>query len=417
MPSAFGRFPVYIRLSVRMITVARLTCCAALSLTLVGAGCSGNLTEFVAQNLGHVGGSTFRASVIVSPSQTVAAPARQRVTSIAVSKRAGDACTLYGHVMRSQPGYSARSLAQEFAACVLRHGAAEVSVDFEIGDLAAASDGVAVEIPVDYRVSAVIDTAPASTASWVAEAAWQAIPREGSFTIRVPARSQTGLRWEFARLRSPRAEPAASEWRSLEQVFSPQEIRTLAMAEASVALAARIEPQVRQLVAEDGLSRFQNRKAAYGVGLCALEVAPQEDGIDSLAVLYAAQQLRDGKYLPAHLAGAQAEERDEVIGLARKVCGVMTPKTWKSTQREQLDARPVFISKSTVVLELPRRSQRLGVSRNAFTAEGEELLTRMEALMGELVAKLNQSAVRAAGVDPAEVEARWRKIMPNVNEF
>jgi len=379
------------------------------AMALCLTGCSGNLTGFIGQNLGHVGETRFRAPVVVSPSQTLTGVARQAATAFAAAKEVGDACTLYSHVVRSQPGYSVRELSDTFLNCILTHGAAQLSCDFEIGHPGAASDDTAVEIPVTYTVSALSDATPGESSSWVAEAAWQAIPKEGSFTIRVPARAEVDGSWKFARLKSPRAEPTAGDWRTAGEVFSAQAIRSLALAEAAVALATEIEPTLRKLVNKDGLKRFEERRAVYGIGVCALEVAPQEDGIDTLAVLSAAQQLRDGKHLPRHLVDGPVEEREEVVDLARKVCGMMSPKTWKSTQREQLQARPVFISKTSVVLELAPRSQRLPVSRNAFTEEGEQLLARMEQVMGELVARLNASALRESGLEPAEVEARWRK--------
>jgi hypothetical protein len=386
------------------------------AIVLMLTGCSGNLTGFVSQHLGHLGDTKFRASVLVSPSQSFAGTGKQANADFAAAKKTGDACTLYSNLVRTEPGYSARTLAETFLGCILEHGAAQVSCDFEIGAPGAAPDDAAVEIPVTYKLSALADATPAATASWVAEAAWQAIPKEGSFTIRVPTRSQAGLGWQFARLKSPRAEPAAGDWRSANEVFSPQAIRSLAVAEAAVALAAGIEPTLMELVNTDGLTRLQKRKAVYGVGMCALEIAPQEDGVDTLAILSAAQQLRDGRHLPRHLVDGPADDREAVIDLARKVCGMMSPKMWKSTQREQLDARPVFISKAAVVLELPPRSTRLPpVSRNAFTDEGEQLLGRMEQVMGELVARLNASALRASGVEPREVEARWQNIVAGRN--
>ena len=389
--------------------------------TLIGcvlalSGCSADLNAFIDRELGHLNDAKFHASVVVSPSQSIGGAATKGVADLTAAKKAGDACTLYGHSVRSKPGYSTRSLAREFLACVLRHGAAQVSCDVVIGPLTAAPDDVAVEIPVVYKVSSIGDAAPAVTSSWVAEAAWRAIQREGSLVISVPARSRTGLDWQFARLKSPGDEPLAGDWRNAGDVLSMQAIRSLALAEVATALAGHIQPAIWGLVAEDGLTRFMDRKAAYGIGLCAVEAAPQEDGIDTLAVLSAAQRLRDGKFLHDHFADASAAEREEVVALARKVCGMMTPKTWRSNQRERLDARPVFISKTSVVLELPPKATRLSVSRNAFTDEGEELLGRMEYVMVELVAKLNASALRASGVSAAEAEAQWRRIVPNANE-
>lgn len=389
--------------------------------TLIGcvlalSGCSADLNTFIDRELGHLTEATFHASVLVSPSQSIGAVATKRAVDLTAAKKAGDACTLYAYSVRSKPGYSVRSLAREFLACVLRHGVAQVGCDVVIGLPAAAPDDSAIEIPVVYKVSSIGDAAPAVTSSWVAEGAWRTLQREGRLVISVPARSRTGSDWQFARLKSLGDQPLPGDWRGAGEVFSVQAIRSLAVAEVATALAAHIQPAISELVAEDGLTRFMDRGAAYGIGLCVVEAAPQEDGIDTLAVLSAAQRLRDGKYLHDHFAAASAEEREEVVALARKVCGMMTPKTWRSNQRERLDARPAFISKTAVVLELPPKATRLSVSRNAFTDEGEELLGRIEHAMVELVAKLNASALRASGVDADEAEARWRRIVPNANE-
>lgn len=397
----------------RPVAVAALNWLALLS--LVSSGCTGNLTSFIGQSLGHLGDTQFRAVVLVSPSRLAPRSGSDSPTDWAASKRAGEACTLYAHLVRSQPGYSARALSREFAACVLGHGAAQVTCEFTIGHVGAAPDDTAVEIPVSYRVTSTNGATPASSASWVAEAAWRAIPKEGQFTIRVPARAQPGSGWQFALRKAQESDGQAGKWSTAAEAFSQPALRSLVVAEASASLAADIEPQLRRMLDDDGFTRFKERKVAYGYGLCELEAAPHEDGIDALVVLYVAQHLQDGDFLPPYLETADQATREEIIDLARKVCASMQPRRWRSTQRERLDARPAFISKATIVLELPPGTQQVSVSRNAFTDEGRELLGRMERLMTEFVAKLNARALRASGVDPAEVEARWRKIMPDAS--
>jgi hypothetical protein len=290
-----------------------------------------------------------------------------------------EAFALRTHAVRREPGYSVRRLSGEVFDFLLKNGVmvANCDIRFEFPQLAAW--GGEVPITGSFRLVSVREAIPAFDTSWVAEAAWCAVPKEGRFFFKSPVGSRHGS--------------------------SMNEIDDAVVAHVGELLAKNIEGELHKLVTSDGTLRFQSRGAAYGIGECALEACPREDGVDTLSVLRVAQRIRDHDHLPDFLAEVPEQDRDDIVDVARRVCGVMQPKEWKSVMRERLNARPVFLSKTTVVLELASGGRRLTVNRNAFRNESEQILARIEGLAVELVAKINAASLTAAGIDAADAKS------------
>jgi hypothetical protein len=290
-----------------------------------------------------------------------------------------EALTLLTHAVRSEPGYSVRRLSGQVFDFLVKNGlmVANCDIQFEFPQTAAGGD----ELPVtgSFRVVSVREAIPAFDTSWVAEAAWRAVPKEGRFAFKAPVGSRNDS--------------------------SMNQIDGAVVAHVGELLAKDVEGELHKLLTSDGTLRFQSRGAAYGIGECALEACPREDGVDTLSVLRVAQRIRDRVHLPDFLAEIPEQDRDDIVAVARLVCGVMQPKEWKSVMRERLHARPVFVSKTTVVLELASDDRRLTVNRNAFRNESEQILARIEGLAVELVAKINAASLTAAGIDADDAKA------------
>jgi len=242
-----------------------------------------------------------------------------------------------------------------------------------------------VSVAGSFKLAAIRDVSVPDESSWVVQAGWQTVPRQGEFGFRLPKTAEN---------------------------TEPAQMNDAVRSHVESVLSNSIESELHRLLESNVLKRFESRKAVYGYGDCIPEAAPQEDGIDCLAVLGLAQQFRDRKYPPAFLS----EEPDDwanIVSLARKICGLMLPKEWRSVLRERLKARPVLLSKKLVVLELATGGKPLAINRNAFTEEGEKRLVRMEDVMVEFLARVNGAKASAAkrpkdpvkGVDPWAIPA------------
>jgi len=336
-----------------------------------------------------------------------------------------DLCLMHAHVVRTRPKYSARQLASELAQILLSRGFLTVRCEIDLGVPVVASDE-SVQLVGEFTVDEVLECCPPPISSWVAEAAWKAVPRTGRFTVDVPAKQSARGTWLLGLPRRAASTQAANrgdvDWLPAKTFFSLPVVLGVVVEQIEAALSQAINSTLRGLLDSDGRIRFASRGVAYGADRCMLEACPTEDGIDALTVLDAALALRHGDTWPPGLQNASAENKEQATALAVKICGMMRPKDWRSTEREKLDARPVFVSRNTVVLELAqatarnavgkslRQGSRLTVNRNAFSETSEDLLVRLEESMQDFVSLLNTMALESAGQDPDDVEARWQEL-------
>lgn len=322
----------------------------------------------------------LRELLSVVPSDALRRRVRAGAMSVEKTRSRSDAFVLSTYATRSKPGYSARALSDEVSDFLLQHGVmrAKCDITFQWSSTSRPVDDVTMS--GSYRVVAIRDAFPPCDSSWVAEAAWHAVPREGRFSLTVPARLVSGT--------------------------STKAVDVLVAEHVESLLARDIESKLHDLLAMDGATRFASRHTVYGTSDCTPEVCPNEDGIDALAILRVAQTMQDEKHLPECVAGATAEDKEQIVSLARMLCGMMLPRDWNSVVRERLRARPIFISKTTVVLQLATEKKEFTVNRNAFTDESDAVLSRFETRAMEFVSKLNAARLTAAGVDAADVEKK-----------
>lgn len=336
-----------------------------------------------------------------------------------------EVCEMHASLVRSRAGYSARQLAGELGQAILYAGFLTADCDIAFQQVTISPGDSGVDIDGEFRVRAVTETCPSPTSSWVAESAWKAVPAKGRFSIHIPARLTGRGEWLFG-LSTPRTptftnSPGNLKWVQLHEAFSARHLAAEAAMPIGHELVRGIPPALNRLLQTDGHTRFEKTGAAYGAGKCILEAASKEDGIDALAVLGAALNARDGDRWSATLQNATDESKEKAKALAAKICGMMQPKEWRSTERERLDARPVFISHAVVILELAkatdrqavgkqlRSGSRIAVTRNAFSENSEGLLGRLEQAMEEFVSLLNGMAIESAGQDPDQVARAWKE--------
>lgn len=275
---------------------------------------------------------------------------------------------------RATPGYSVRELSNDVFDFMVENGVLLAKYDVTYKWSPPVLPTGEVLFSGKFSMVSVSEEYPPSESSWVAQAAWAAVPRNGVFTVSIPAFKVSGV---------------------AEDVIDAGVAQHL-----GVFLAKDIESHVHSLLAMDGAARLNARQAVYGLGDCTPEVCPKEDGIDSLALLQVAQSMRDVKHLPDYLMGASGEEKEDLALLARRVCAMVVPRDWKSVLRERVKARASFVSKNVVVLQTANGSRT--VNRNAFASESEAVLARFEAVAVEFVSKLNAIVLQASEVGGAE---------------
>jgi hypothetical protein len=314
-------------------------------------------------------------------------------------------------------------LAGELGEVMLQFGFLTAQCDVEIQDASVAAEESGVDIAGEFRVRGVEETCPAPTSSWVAEHAWKSMPSKGRFSIHVPARRNGKGEWLFGLsvVQAPDFTDSGSSvrWVNANTAFSATRLGEESREQIAKALLRPSRATVEQLLQTDGQTRFAKKGAAYGEGRCMLEASSKEDGIDAIAVLAAALETRGGKSWPATVQEATEDSKLRAANLAAKICGMMQPKEWRSTEREELEARPVFLSSTVVVLELSKPTARqavgkrlssgarLPVGRNAFAEGSQGVLLRLEQAMEEFVSLLNAMAIEAVGQDPDEIEKAW----------
>jgi hypothetical protein len=356
--------------------IVMLFCC------LLAAGCSPQPSPAESKS--------FRTVLTIAPSKKLRDQIQAGQINLSdLRKRGADFC-LAAHSTRSQPGYSANKLSRDFYQFLLTSGAMSAAYDIEFQWATSFADEG--NVSGSFRLAATREVSIPDESSWVVQAGWQAVPEQGEFGFRLP-------------------KPA--------EKVGPALMNDAVQTHVEALLSNSIESELHRLLELDVLKRFESRKVVYGYGDCVLEAAPQEDGIDCLAVLGLAQKLRDGELPPAFPSQKPVDWAD-IVSLARKVCGLMRPKEWRSVARERLEARPVLLSKNLVVLELAIGGKRLVVNRNAFTDEGEKLLLRMEDVAVEFVARVNAATASAAkgrndpakGVDPHAIETPQEIALP-----
>lgn len=330
---------------------------------------------------------------------------------------------LHAHAFRSIPGYSARALASEAAELILEFGFLVADCEITLNKPFASTEDSVVKIPANYAIRELKAAHPVSQSSWVAEAAWESIPTAGSFLIDIPARRDSTDSWSFAEYPEPVPDRGgkgnAQNWIDAKAAFSNPQIKARAIDALATALTQGIALAIRDLLDSDGATRLAKRGAVYGTGPSPLEACAREDGIDMVRILNAALAVQDVNDLPPPLNNASDDSKNAAVSLASRIRGMMQPKDWWSTQRERLNARPLFISRSTTLLEVAKPTARrtvgkrlaagarVPVTRNAFADKSEQLLGRLEETAEEFVSHLNAMVLESSKLDPEEVNKAW----------
>jgi len=318
----------------------------------------------------------YRTVLTVAPSADLRDQIRSGVVTMKELRKRGDALTLTMCARRSQPGYSVRQMSQEAHDFVLHFGAMSATCDISFQWPGPAILTGETEVSGTFHLASVRAVSIPEESSWVAQAAWHAVPRKGQFKFRLPATTTSDL-------------PVSG-------------IDDLVTQHVESLLSKRIEPELDRLLRMKGPQRFLERKAAFGTGDCAAEACPHEDGIDCLAILQLAQRIRDPDSPPPYLPAIPAADREELVTLANEICRLMLPKQWTSVLKEKRKGRPAFLSKTSVILA---GAEQVEMTRNAFAVGNEVSLLRLEKKMVELVTKLNQANVKlAAAGEPAETQ-------------
>lgn len=318
--------------------------------------------------------------------------------------------------VRTQPGYSARELAQEAGAVLREFGVASVLCDLAISPAIESYSPDRVRLTVKYDVVSVGSQRPPASASWVAAAAWAALPGPGELELEFPAKQVGADSWRLGHALPAgtvfgRIEPVLA-WGEPADILSIPAITNAASSAIATKLAGRCAESLDELLGSPVASRIEKKGTIFGGIACLPEIAPQEDGIDLSLLRQIAGETATGDYWIEVLPQASELQRAGIVESLEKLLPTLKPRKWKSRLNERLVAEPAFLSESHVALDFGGESPRVTVERTAFDESGLRLLERIQQLAVDCVRLINEAAT---GSDDSEtIERTWNTLVAAV---